>query len=64
MFFPEITLSSELNKTYDGRDDLKLLGRVDLLVIDKEGTPHIIDYKTSPKYYEDYSSPKKLNFTY
>lgn len=64
MFFPEITLSADLNKTYDGRDDLKLLGRVDLLVIDKDGIPHIIDYKTSPKNYEDYNSAKKLNFTY
>jgi ATP-dependent exoDNAse (exonuclease V) beta subunit len=41
-----------------------LLGRVDLLVLDKYGTPHVIDYKTSPKPYEQYNSAKVLNFTY
>lgn len=64
IYYPEFTLSADLNKEYQGRDDLKLLGRVDLLVIDKYGTPHIIDYKTSPKQYENYNSAKVLNFTY
>lgn len=64
LYFPEITLSSELSKEYEGRDDLKLLGRIDLMVIDKNGVPHIIDYKTSPKPYEKYSSAKVLGFTY
>lgn len=64
LFYPEFTLSANLNKEYEGRTDLELLGRIDLLVIDSEGTPHIIDYKTSPKTYEEYNSPKKLNFTY
>lgn len=64
IYYPEFTLSADLNKEYQGRTDLKLLGRVDLLVLDKYGTPHIIDYKTSPKQYEDYNSAKILNFTY
>ena len=64
MFYPEFTLSADLNKEYEGRTDLKLLGRVDLLVIDKNGIPHVVDYKTSPKQYENYNSAKTLNFTY
>jgi len=34
------------------------------LVIDSKGVPHVIDYKTSPKYYDDYSNPKITTFTY
>ena len=64
LFYPEVTLSADLNKEYENRNDLKLLGRVDLLVIDESGTPHVIDYKTSPKPYEQYSTAKQLNFTY
>jgi ATP-dependent exoDNAse (exonuclease V) beta subunit len=64
MFYPEVTMSSKLNKTYEGRDDLSILGRIDLLVVGSDGTPHIIDFKTSPKHYEDYSTAKALGFTY
>ena len=63
-FYPEITVSADLNHEYEGRDDLKVLGRLDLLVIDENGVPHIFDYKTSPKNYIDYASAKKLTFTY
>lgn len=63
-FYPEITVSADLNHEYEGRDDLKVLGRLDLLVIDENGIPHIFDYKTSPKSYIDYASAKKLTFTY
>jgi ATP-dependent exoDNAse (exonuclease V) beta subunit len=49
---------------YDGRDDLKIAGRVDLLFLDGEGYPHIVDYKTSPKDFESYNSAKKLGCTY
>ena len=64
VYYPEFTLSSELNKPFENRDDLHLLGRIDLLVIDEAGRPQIIDYKTSPKIYDDYSTAKKLGFTY
>ena len=64
VYYPEFTLSSELNKPFENRDDLHLLGRIDLLVIDEAGRPQIIDYKTSPKIYNDYSTAKKLGFTY
>lgn len=63
-YYPEYTLTSQLNMEYEGRTDLKLVGRVDLLVIDSKGVPHIIDYKTSPKMYDDYARAKKLTFTY
>lgn len=63
-FFSEYTLSSPLNKEYEGRTDLKVIGRVDLIAVDSKGNPHIIDYKTSPKDYESYSGAKKLGFTY
>lgn len=63
-FFPEFVLSANLNKEFDGRTDLKISGRVDLLFLDGEGYPHIVDYKTSPKQFEDYNSAKKLGFTY
>ena len=63
-YYPEFTLSAKLNKTFEGRDDLELLGRVDLLILDSNGTPHIIDYKTSPHVYDDYKDAKKLTFTY
>lgn len=64
VFYPEITVSADLNHEYENRDDLKVLGRLDLLVIDENGVPHIFDYKTSPKNYIDYASAKKLTFTY
>ena len=64
IYYPEFTLSSELNNPFENRDDLHLLGRIDLLVIDEDGHPQIIDYKTSPKIYDDYSTAKKLGFTY
>lgn len=40
------------------------MGIIDLLILDKNGVPHILDYKTSPKGYKDYASAKKLAFMY
>ena len=64
LFYPEITVSAKLNHEYEGRDDLNVLGRLDLLVIDEKGVPHIMDYKTSPKSYDNFNSAKRLTFTY
>lgn len=64
IFYPEITVSAKLNHEYEGRDDLSVLGRLDLLVIDENGIPHIMDYKTSPKDYDHFAEAKKLTFTY
>lgn len=63
-FFPEFTLSAKLNKQFEGKDGMTIVGRVDLLFLDEKGYPHVVDYKTSPKTYEDYNSAKKLGFTY
>nr|DAG87612.1 MAG TPA: hypothetical protein [Crassvirales sp.] len=34
------------------------------MVVDEEGIPHIMDYKTSPKDYDHFAEAKKLTFTY
>jgi ATP-dependent exoDNAse (exonuclease V) beta subunit len=41
-----------------------LIGRIDLLVIDSNGNAHVVDYKTSPKPYNQYAKAKKLGYTY
>jgi len=53
------------------REEMGLIGMVDLLVVDPKGSYHIIDYKTSPHDYNEedntaggYSSAKKLAFNY
>ena len=57
-FWPEFTVSTELE---DGRS---ILGRIDLVVVDNKGVPHIIDFKTSPKSYNDYNKAKVRTFYY
>ena len=42
----------------------KLLGRVDLMIIDESGNAHIVDFKVSPKQYSDYNSAKELAYIY
>jgi hypothetical protein len=37
---------------------------VDLLVIAEDGTPHILDFKTSTKSYDNFGIPKKTAYTY
>jgi RecB family exonuclease len=41
-----------------------LIGRIDMVVIDKDGNAHVVDYKTSPKNYNEYNDAKKLGFSY
>ena len=41
-----------------------VVGRLDLLVIDKDGGVHIVDYKCSPRNYSNYDSAKILTFEY
>jgi hypothetical protein len=57
-FWPEFTVSTDLE---DGRS---ILGRIDLVVIDEKGIPHIIDFKTSPKSYNNYNKAKVRTFYY
>jgi hypothetical protein len=57
-FWPEFTVSTELD---DGRS---ILGRIDLVVVDENGIPHIVDFKTSPKAYNKFNSAKVRTFYY
>lgn len=57
-FWPEFTISTQLD---DGRS---ILGRIDLVVIDNQGIPHIIDFKTSPKSYSNFNRAKVRTFYY
>lgn len=57
-FWPEFTVSTELD---DGRS---ILGRIDLVVVDENGIPHIVDFKTSPKSYNKFNSAKVRTFYY
>jgi RecB family exonuclease len=51
MFYPEFLVSGNVDDKGTAPSD-KLIGKIDLLVIDKTGNLHIVDYKTSPKNYE------------
>ena len=52
-YFPEFKISSmTTNKDEDG-SPIKLVGIIDLLVVDDEGNLHLIDYKTSTRKYGD-----------
>lgn len=62
IFVTEAAVIGELNSEQKGVT--KLLGRIDLLVVDSKGNVHVIDYKTSPKPYSDYNSAKKHAYEY
>lgn len=62
-FIPELKIQGDLNRS--NPDGVKtLVGSIDLLVVDKFGNSHIIDFKTSPKEYMDYNSAKVRTFMY
>lgn len=62
IYVPEIAAIGELSSEYKGVN--KLLGRMDLIAIDKDGNAHIIDFKTSPRRYNDFNSAKKSAYNY
>lgn len=69
-FHTELTIFGDVTHP-ETKEEMGLIGMVDLLVVDPKGGYHIIDYKTSPhNYYEEdntvegYSSAKKLAFNY
>lgn len=64
LFYPEFTISQDTNQISKNGQPTKLLGIIDLLVIDQNGKAHILDYKTSTKGYESFSDPKKLTYSY
>lgn len=60
IYYPEYIIDGETSVRMDDLDNnYKLLGVIDLLVVDKEGTVHIIDYKTSPR---EYKGPPEISY--
>ena len=68
-YYPEVSVMGESIQEVQGKGN-KVLGRLDLLIIDGKGNTHIVDYKTSPKPFysqggiKGYNSAKQLAFTY
>lgn len=63
LLYPEFTVSQNTNVIHNGTPT-KLLGIIDLLIIDRDGKAHILDYKTSIHGYEEFSIPKKTAYSY
>ena len=62
-FYPEFIVSQDTNVINNG-SPTKLLGIIDLLIVDKEGRTHILDYKTSVHSYSEFSGAKKNAYSY
>lgn len=62
IIYPEIAMTCKTQVEVGGSD--RILGIVDLLVIAEDGTPHILDFKTSTKSYDNFGLPKKTAYTY
>lgn len=62
IIYPEIAVTCLTQQKVAGSD--RVYGIIDLLVIDEQGMPHIIDYKTSTKPYNKFHDTKKLSYTY
>lgn len=61
MILPEITIQGVANLN---NKNFKIVGRIDMLLITPDGEINIIDYKCSPKQYDNYNEAKKLTFDY
>ena len=62
VFYPEIAMTCDTQEEILGSK--RIYGIVDLLVLDKDGIPHLIDYKTSTKSYNNFHETKKQAYTY
>lgn len=62
-FYPEFMVSQQASDIETG-DPRTLFGIIDLLVVDKTGHVHIVDYKTSIHDYQDFSMAKNLSYSY
>lgn len=62
-FYPEFMVSQQASDIETG-DPRTLFGIIDLLVVDKNGRIHIVDYKTSIHDYQDFSMAKNLAYSY
>lgn len=63
LFYPEFKITGKIDTNVANGVDT-VMGIIDLLVIDKEGNPQIVDYKTSIHDYDHFNSAKKLAYTY
>ena len=61
---PELSIMTSIPDFEHPGTDSNLLGNLDVVVIDKEGGVHVVDYKTSPKDYNNYNSAKIRTFYY
>lgn len=61
---PEISIMTSIPDFNNPSITTNLVGNLDLVVIDKEGGVHVVDYKTSPKDYNNYNSAKIRTFYY
>lgn len=62
-YYPEFVVTQDTNIIHKGTPT-KLMGIIDLLIIDSEGKPHILDYKTSIHDYSDFGIAKRTAYTY
>ena len=62
-FYPEFAVSQKATDAETG-DPRTLFGIIDLLVVDKKGNMHIVDYKTSVHDYQDFTVAKTLSYSY
>lgn len=60
IFYPEFTITSDTNTVNTDT----LLGMIDLMIIDKNGNIHILDYKTSLHSYDDFNDAKRAAYNY
>lgn len=56
-FIPEVKLRTEDNF-------IPIVGKIDLIVVDDKGIPHIYDFKASPVKHSDFKQVKTLTFDY
>jgi len=62
MYFPELAIAADTVRTSD--ESTTLYGIIDLLIVDKKGRVHILDYKTSIHTYDSFSPVKKRAYSY
>lgn len=63
-FYPEYKVTSNTNQVDAEGNPIKLLGILDLLIVDKDYNCHFIDYKASDKPYSQFNSAKQLTYFY
>ena len=62
VIYPEIAMTCETLEEVGGSK--RIYGIIDLLVIDENGVPHLLDFKTSTKSYNQFHETKKLAYKY